>query len=398
MQTPQTRTDSSDQATQSRIDDVLAQARTFADDVVALQAPQWERDRRWPREALAAAAALGLNRIQSPVEHGGYGLPYTVKMQVVEILARHDMAFSFAWVNAHNATQRIARDASPAQRERWLPGLQAGTSVGTVCLTEPGAGSDFPAITTRARRNGQGWVIDGEKAWATNAAGADHAIVYAQTDPAAGRHGIAAFLVDLAAPGVTRRYVEPLVGGHAIGAGGFSMEGVELDADALFYPAGGAFTRALESINGARTYVAAMCNAMVDEALRVAVAGAQERHTFGSPLAERQGLRWMLADAATDLEASRLLVAQAAALIDAGADAIEAAAHAKKFSVRMAERRLRDCMQVLGARGLRDTCPIGRHLVGARISNYVDGTTEMQNERIAASLLRRYATAPRRPA
>src|SRR5690606_24572345 len=125
--------------------------------------------------------------------------------------------------------------------------------------------------------------------------------------------------------------------------------------------------------------------------LRLAVAGALERHTFGSPLAERQGLRWVLADAATDLEASRLLTARAAGLIDAGEDAIEAAAHAKKVAVRIAEHRLRDCMQVLGARGPRENCPIGRHLVGSGIANYVDGTTEMQNERIAASLLRRLA-------
>src|SRR5690606_33337055 len=111
---------------------------------------------------------------------------------------------------------------------------------------------------------------------------------------------------------------------------------------------------------------------------------------------ERQGLRWMLADAATDLEASRLLTGRAATLIDAGEDAVEAAAHAKKFGVRIAEQRLRECMQILGARGLRDSCPIGRHLIGARIANYVDGTTEMQNERIAASLLRRLAAGGRR--
>src|SRR5690606_15278802 len=165
-------------------------------------------------------------------------------------------------------------------------------------------------------------------------------------DPSAGNKGIAGFLVDLNAPGVTDRQVEALVGGHAIGAGGFRLEGGERDADALFYAPGEAFKRALASIDGAPTYVPAMCNAMLDAALRLAVAGALERHTFGSPLAERQGLRWVLADAATALEASRLLTARAAGLIDAGEDAIEAAAHAKKFAVRIAEHRLRDCMQV----------------------------------------------------
>lgn len=378
-------------STASQATVLIGAAQRFASDTLAAGAQRWEQERRWPGEALEAAASLGLNRIEAPAACGGFGLSYTVKLRIVEIFAQHDLAFAFAWVNAHNAATRLARDGSPAQRERWLPGLFAGTSIGTVCLTEPGAGSDFPAITTRARRNGKGWVLDGEKAWATNAAGADHAIVYAQTDPDAGRHGIAAFLVDLGAPGVIGRYVEPLVGGHAIGAGGFRLEGLELDEDGLFYPAGEAFGRALRSINGARTYVAAMCNAMLDAGLRLAVAAGRERHTFGAPIIDRQGLRWMLADAATDLEASRLLVERAAERIDAGVDAIEAAAHAKKFAVRVAEHRLRDCMQIIGARGLRESCPLGRYLVGARIANYVDGTTEMQNERIAASLLQRYA-------
>lgn len=378
---------------------LLDAAARFAATVVAPAAGGWERERRHPVDALRAGSAIGLHRIQVPVDAGGLGLRYSVKLQVCEILAREDFGFAFAMVNAQNAVARIARDASDAQRERWLPGLLSGESLGAIALTEPGAGSDFPSIATRAVADGSGaragWRLDGEKAWATNGANADHVLVYAQTDPSAGNAGIASFIVPVAADGVERLPAESLPGGHSIGACGFRLAGVRLDADALFYPPGEGFRRALASINGARSYVAAMGCGMVARALDLALDYAGRRQAFGQPLSARQGLRWMLADVATDLQAARLLTREAARLIDAQADAALAAAHAKKFATRFAERALRDCAQVLGAQGLRDALPIGRHLAGARIAHYVDGTTEMQNERIAALILRAGPSAAR---
>jgi alkylation response protein AidB-like acyl-CoA dehydrogenase len=131
-----------------------------------------------------------------------------------------------------------------------------------------------------------------------------------------------------------------------------------------------------------------MCCGMVEEALTLALARARARSTFGEPLIKRQGLRWMLGDVATDLEAARLLSYRAARLLEAGEDAVLAAAHAKKFATRMAEQRLPQCMQVFGAEGLMEAHPLGRHLAAARVAHYADGTTEIQNERIAAYLER----------
>lgn len=367
---------------------LLDAARAFSRREVAPNAARWERERAYPRDTLRAAAALGLTRIQIPAAAGGLDLRYRAKLRIMEEIARDDFAFAFALVNTHNAATRLARDGNDSQRARYLDGLLRGELIGAVSLTEPGAGSDFPAIRTRAERVAGGWRLNGEKAWLTNGAAVDVIVVYAQTDASAGGKGIAAFVVDARRAGFERGPAYGLAGAHALGAAGFKLtDYFAADAD-LFYAPGTAFKTALASITGARIYVAAMCCGMVEEALTLALARARARSTFGEPLIKRQGLRWMLGDVATDLEAARLLSYRAARLLEAGEDAVLAAAHAKKFATRMAEQRLPQCMQVFGAEGLMEAHPLGRHLAAARVAHYADGTTEIQNERIAAYLER----------
>ncbi|MEK7750784.1 MAG: acyl-CoA dehydrogenase family protein [Acidobacteriota bacterium] len=377
---------------------LLDAARDFSRREVAPNAARWERERSYPREAIRAAAALGLARIQIPAALGGLDLRFRAKLRIVEELARDDFGFAFALVNTHNAASRLARDGTDAQRARYLQGLLRGELIGAVALTEPAAGSDFAAIRTRAERVAGGWRLNGEKAWLTNGAAVDVVVVYAQTDAAAGSKGIAAFVVDATRKGYARGAAYGMSGAHALGAAGFRLDDYLAADEDLFYAPGAAFKTALASITGARIYVAAMCCGMVEEALALALKRAQERSTFGEPLIRRQGLRWMLADIATDLEAARLLTYRATRLLEAGADAVLAAAHAKKFAARMAERRLPQCMQVFGAEGLLETHAIGRHIAAARVAHYTDGTTEIQNERIAAYLERdapAAASAPR---
>jgi alkylation response protein AidB-like acyl-CoA dehydrogenase len=369
---------------------LLESARRFGREVVAPAAAEWERARQVPRAAIEAAAGLGLTAIEVPKAQGGQGAGFIAKTLIAETLARSCMAFAFSVINTQNVAARIALQGSAAQIERHLAPLVAGERMGGTSLTEPGAGSDFPAITTLARKVPGGWVLDGEKAWLTNAAAAETIILYAKTAPEAGTDGIAAFVIDARAPGFERLPAYGLMGGHAIGAGGFRLKGFQVDEDALFYPPGQAFKRALSGINGARTYVAAMCCGMVAEALRVALDYGARRHAFGRRLIDHQGLRWSLADVAAELEAARLLTWRAAVLIERGEDAVLAAALAKKFAVEMAQRRLGQCMQAMGAEGLREEHPIGRHIACARIAGYVDGTTEIQNERIGALLEKTY--------
>jgi alkylation response protein AidB-like acyl-CoA dehydrogenase len=317
-------------------------------------------------------------------------MSFFAQLRVAEELARACMGFSFSLTNLHNAALRIAEENRPEHVERYLAPLLAAERLGGAALTEPSAGSDFAKIATTARRVPGGWRLDGEKMWITNAAIADVFHAYAQTDPSQGWRGIACFLIDGMRPGFERAAPLQLMGGHAIGAGGFRLANYFAPDEDLVAPPGTAFKVAMHSINRARTYVAAMCCGMLEEGLACALDYGGKRRTFGATLLDHQGLRWKLAGAATDVEAARLLAYRAAAIIDAGGDAVLAAAQAKKFAGEMILGRLADCMQVMGAEGLREDHPLGRHLALARIANYVDGTTEMQNERIGALLAARY--------
>ena len=363
---------------------LIDQAATLAREVITPQAAHWERERRIGHEALAAAVALGLTRLQVPASHGGLDTSFSCKAGVAEVLAAGDFGFTMSLINTHNVAAHLARTAAPAVAARYVPALIAGTRLGCTALTEPGAGSDFAAITTRASRCDGGWRLDGAKAWITNAAEADVVVLYAQTEPGSGGRGIAGFVVDGRRAGFVREPAFALGGQHSIGTGGFRLEGYIAQDDELLHPPGRAFKAALGSINGARTYIAAMCNGMVGEALRVVQAHGQQRQAFGRPLAGHQGWRWRLAEAASELAACRLMVANAAALIDAGQDAQLAAAQAKLLATRMADRQLPVLAQAMGAEGLREQHPFARHLMGARVAGFVDGSTEMLLERICA--------------
>lgn len=373
------------------LDALLARVAVFARDTVAPAAPAWERERRIGREAIGAAAALGLCRIELPRAHGGLGLPFSAKARIVEVLAGADFAFAFSLVNTGNVATKLAREAPPEVAARWVPELAAGRAIGCTALTEPGAGSDFAAIRTTATKVTGGWRLDGEKAWITNASDADVAVLYAQTEPGTGGRGIAGFVVDAHRAGFVRHPAFALCGQHAIGAGGFALDGYLATEAEMLQPPGRAFKAALGSINGARTYVAAMCCGMLEEALRVVRAHGESRRTFGVPLAEHQGWRWAVAEASAELAAVRLMVADAAARIDAGSDAQLAAAQAKLVATRTAERQLPRLAQAMGAEGLREAHPFGRHLHGARVASFVDGSSEMLLERIAAMLRARPA-------
>jgi alkylation response protein AidB-like acyl-CoA dehydrogenase len=365
---------------------LLAATERFRREVVAPNAGAWEHERRVPREVIREAARVGLTGIEVPRQYGGQGAGFIAKTLIAEELARSCMGIAFSLINTQNVAARIARVGRAAQIERYVRPLVAGEMSGGTALTEPHAGSDFPAITTMARKVAGGWELDGEKAWLTNAATAEAIALYAKTDTAPGTVGIAAFLVDAQAPGFDRLPAYRLNGGHAIGAGGIRLHALRVGDDALLYPPGDAFRQALIGINGARTYVAAMCCGMVAESLRLALDYATRRHAFGRRLLDHQGLRWSLVEVATDLEAARLLTYRAAEIIERGENAVLAAAYAKKFAVEMAQRRLGQCLQAMGAEGLREDYPIGRHIACARIAGFVDGSTEMQNERIGAML------------
>jgi len=364
--------------------DLIHMAQEFARTQIAPNAPTWELDRRIGLETIKEAAKMGFTGIQVPVGHGGLGFSFSCKVRVLEILAGADFGFAMSLVNTHNVAAKLAREAPPHLISAYVPELLAANRLGCTALTEPGAGSDFAAIQTSATKVSNGWLLKGEKAWITNATLADVIIVYAQTEAGSGASGIAAFVVDATRSGFTREPRFDLAGQHSIGTGGFRLNGYEARPDEMLAPPGQAFQSVMGEINGARTYVAAMCCGMVDKALHICAEYGRHRKTFGKPLNARQGWRWRLADAAIDLTAARLLVSQAAAQIDEGTDAQLSGAQAKIFATRMAERHLPALIQAMGAEGLREHYPLGRHLIGSRVAGYVDGSTEMLLERVAS--------------
>ena len=364
-------------------------ARAFAREVIEPNAVGWDEAGRVPAEAFREAAERGLCGLTVPEALGGRGLAMPAMALAVEAFASACMASAFSLVVHNNLARNLSRNGSAAQQARWLPQLVGGERIGAFLLTEPTGGSDAAAIATTARRDGDGWRLDGEKAWVSNGATADFLSVYAQTEPAAGWRGIACFLVEADAPGVVREPAYRLLGGHALGAGGFRFDGCRVDADAVLLGPGDGFKAAMAGIDFARVNVAAMCCGMLGRSLDTALAFAARRRSFGKATLEHQGLQWLLADVATDLEAARLLTARAAALLDGGGDGHTlAAAHAKKFATRAAFARIGDCMQAMGAPGLMAEHPLARHLACAKMAQYLDGTTEIQNVVIGRAIAR----------
>ena len=374
--------------------DVVNAARAFARDVIEPNAAAWEAAGCLPGEAFREAAARGLCRLTVPEAMQGQALGVPAMALVVEALAAACMASAFALTVHNNLARGIARFGSATQQQRWLPGLGAGEHIGAFLLTEPQGGSDAAAIATTARRDGNHWRIDGVKAWVSNAATADLLSVYAQTDASAGWRGIGCFIVDAGAEGVIREPVYRLLGGHALGTGGFRFEGCRIGCDDLLVPPGEGFKAALAGVDFARITVAAMCCGMMGKSLEVALAHGAGRRAFGKSVLEHQAVQSLLADTATDLEASRLLTARAATVLENGTGGHAlAAAHAKKFATRVALSRIADCMQAMGANGFRADYPLARHLTAAKMAQYLDGTTEIQNVVIGRAITRPYLSA-----
>jgi alkylation response protein AidB-like acyl-CoA dehydrogenase len=363
-------------------------AVNFATDTIAPNAAGWEQQRHLPPEGIRPAAAAGLTGLLLAEDLGGGGLSKTAMARVMEELSRADMAYAFVLVVQNNFMNAIAQGGSRAQRERYLPGMLSGDCLGAFLLTEPQSGSDAANVTTTARRDGGGWILNGAKAWVTSAASADLLSVYAQTDAALGWRGIAAFMIEAEHPGVIRETPYSTMGAHVMGTGGFRFADCRVDDDAILYPPGEGFKGALAGIDLARANVAAMCCGMLANSLDVALVHIMDRHAFGQRMADFQGLQWQLADVATDLHATRLMAYAATRAIDAGTPAAILAAHAKKFAARAALKGIADCMQVMGAEGFKHDFPLARHLACAKMAHYIDGTTEIQNVVISRDLLR----------
>jgi alkylation response protein AidB-like acyl-CoA dehydrogenase len=376
------------------VDEVLAPhekqavqaARAFRDEHITPNADGIELRRETAISTLRLAGQFGLLGLQVATTSGGGGLSAVAAARVYEEIAEGCLAHAFSLGVHNNIANLVSRRATRVQRDTWLPRLLSGEVFAAFCLTEPSMGSDAAAIRCTAHRTGSDWVLNGEKAWVTNAAEADLFVVWAQTDAAAGSRGIAAFLVELQAKGLTVTDPYQLMGGHAMGTAGISLRDCRVPAEGLISPPGEAFTVAMQGITSARIFVGAQCCGILKAGLERAISYVSERSAFGRPVGSFQGLQWELVDVSTQREAARLLVYRAAAAVDKGLPATVEAAQAKKFATAAAVSGLVTCMQVMGARGFLVDSTLGRHLATAKMAEYLDGTSEIQNVIVARSL------------
>ena len=262
--------------------------------------------------------------------------------------------------------------------------MLTGDTIGAFLLTEPGAGSDAASIRCRAQMQDGRYVINGEKAWVTNAGTADLLLVFAQTGEAP--KDVVALAVERTAPGVEFQGAYHMAGAHAAETGAFVFNNVSVPADHVIFPTGDAFYKALGAIEFARFAIAAMANGAFLGALETAIAYDKERVQFGRPLLKNQGLQWKLADQVTRLEASRMLTYLAAKTIDDGTGAAGIAAHCKKYAVECAFRGVNTAIQCMGSNGLKREYPLVRQMTALTTAFNADGTNDICNVVISKSL------------
>jgi butyryl-CoA dehydrogenase len=371
---------------QRQIRDTL---RAFAREALAPHAASWDREHRFPREALRALGELGALGIVVPEDFGGAGLDYVSLAVALEEIAAGDGATSTI-VSVQNSVVcgPILAFGSPAQKAKYLPSLARGETLGCFCLTEPQAGSDAGAIVTRAERRGDRYVLSGTKQFITSGANADVAIVFAVTDQSAGKKGMSAFIVDTSTAGYVVARVEDKLGQRASDTAQIVFEQCSVPAENLLGAEGDGYRIALANLEGGRIGIAAQAVGMARAALDAAITYARERHAFGKPIAGHQATSFRLADMATKVDVARQMVWHAAALRDAGEPCLKEASMAKLFASEMAERVCSDALQVHGGYGYVTDFAVERIYRDVRVCQIYEGTSDIQRLVIAREILR----------
>ena len=361
----------------------LDQVEEFAEKTVLPAASHWSMGAIPDGTIYEMAGQIGILGMQVPQVFGGLGLDFTTRAAACRILAGADFGFAMSLVNTHNIALRLSEIAPRALCQQYIPDLLSGKISACTALTEPGTGSDFAAVTTKATQTETGWVLNGEKTWIINGRHAGLSIVYAQCATVGDGNGIGAFLVDLNAPNVTRYAIDSGFSQTSMGTGGFILRDFKVTQDAMLIAPGTAFKAILTEINGARTYVAAMCNGMLARAVRDTATYGAIRHSFGKPLNTIPSWQAGLAAAEAALSASQVLTTKATNLVNTDQDAQLLAAQAKIDAVTSAQTHLPELLQLMGAEGLRPEHVFCRHIAAAQIAGFTDGATNILKDRVA---------------
>ncbi len=362
-------------------------ARAFAQEQLAPHAADWDRDSTFPRDALVQMGELGLLGMLVPEGYDGAGVDHVAYALALEEIAAGDGSTSTI-MSVHNsvACMPVYKFGDEAQKETFLKPLARGEQLGCFCLTEPQAGSDAAALRCRAVRDGDDYVLEGTKQFITSGANAQLAIVFAVTDPDAGKRGITGFVVPTDTPGYVVAGIEKKLGQKASDTAQIVFDGCRVPVANRLGAEGQGYRIALSNLEGGRIGIAAQSVGMARAAFEAALRYAQEREAFGKPIIAHQAVAFRLADMATRIDAARGLVLRAAALRDAGEPCLKEASMAKLFASEMAEEVCSSAIQVHGGYGVLSDFPVERIYRDVRVCQIYEGTSEVQRLVISRSL------------
>ena len=360
----------------------------FANDEVRPRVMQMEKAGKIDPALIAKYFDMGLMGIEVPEQYGGAAGSLMMVAIAVEEVSKVDAAAAIL-VDVQNTLVNypITRYGSDALKAKYLPRLTSDT-IGAYALSEPSSGSDAFGMATRAERRGDAWVLTGRKMWITNGAEAGVYIVFANTNPSVGYKGITAFIVERDFPGFSVGKKEDKLGIRASSTTELILDGVEVPGENVLGPVGQGYKVAIETLNEGRIGIGAQMIGVSQGALAAATAYVKERHQFGKPLSEFQGIQFQLAQARTETEAARLMVYNAARLKDAGHDISMEGAMAKLFSSQVAERVTSISLELFGGYGYTTDYPAEKFYRDAKIGAIYEGTSNMQLGTIAKAMLR----------
>lgn len=373
-------------AEQSMVQDMM---RDFSQSVLKPTAAERDKTHQFPHQELKALGELGALGMTVPEQWGGAGLDYSALVIALEEIAAGDGAISTI-VSVQNSLPCgiLVKYGNEEQKQKYLTKLATGEWLGCFCLTEPEVGSDAGAISCRAVKDGDYWVLNGTKQFITTGKHAQLALVFAVTDPAAGKRGISCFLVPTETEGYVVSRLEEKMGQHCSDTATIILENCRVSAANLLGNAGEGYKIALSNLESGRIGIAAQSVGMARAALDAAVEYANQRKAFGVEIVQHQAVAFRLADMATQIEAARQLIYHAAALKDAGLPCLKEASMAKLFASTMAEQVCSDAIQIHGGYGYVSDFPVERIYRDVRVSQIYEGASDIQRLVIAREVTR----------
>jgi alkylation response protein AidB-like acyl-CoA dehydrogenase len=367
---------------------IAEMVRDFAEQEIRRHVMEWDEAQHFPIEVMKKLGELGMLGIIFPEEYGGAGLSYIDYVNVLEELAAVESGIALA-VAAHNSlcTGHIYVAGSEEQKKKYLPKLTSGEWIGCWALTEPGSGSDAAAMTTIARRDGDGWILNGTKNFITNATFADVAVVMAITDRDDPKKSITAFVVEMDQEGIRAGKKENKLGMRTSDTAELVLEDCRVSADSVLGEVGRGFAGAMKTLDGGRISIGALALGIARGAYEAARDYAKQRTAFGREISEFQAIQFMLADMATEIDAARLLCYRAAALKDGGELTSSESAMAKLYASEVAVRATEKGVQIFGGYGFIKEYPAEKYYRDVKLCTIGEGTSEIQRLVIARNLL-----------